>query len=83
MSWIIKITFLVLLLIAIIVGTFLFILKNEANLIDGSFNYNNVSVSAQDYNAIKKTLENETMITVCNLDNDNCIALIKMEDFMK
>jgi len=82
MSWIIKITFLVL-FIAIIVGTFLFILKHEANLIDGSFNYNNVSVSAQDYNAIKKTLENETMITVCNLDNDNCIALIKMEDFMK
>jgi len=83
MSLIMKIILVLLLLIAIVIASFLFIIKHESNLPNGSFTYNNVSVSAQSYKDIKDNFNNQSIVTICNLDNKNCIALIKIKDYSK
>lgn len=48
------------------------------------FNYNNVTLSQEDYNAIKQTFgDNYSVVRVCNLEKGNCILLGNIENIKK
>lgn len=44
----------------------------------GTFEFNGVKVSAQDYKAIQEKFENYRDVPICNLDSGKCILLTKL-----
>ena len=78
---------LTLLMIGLILGAYIaftFLGPKDNEKLDGGFSYNvNVTLSAQDYAAIKSKFNDKPIVNVCNIDNQNCIALIKFDALNK
>jgi len=69
----------ILLLVSIIITVEQLIDYRQENSIS-SFTYNNVTVTAQDYEAISQEMADKTIVKICNMENQKCIRLIKIQE---